>query len=77
MEALSYPEGVCFVYSQSSFAVYNQTREIEQRHAKWVEFMKNFTFFIKNISGSANKVADDFEQEMFDLAGIPSGYLGI
>ena len=31
---------------------------MNQRHAKWVEFMQNFTFVIKHISGSANKVAD-------------------
>jgi hypothetical protein len=30
--------------------------KLNQRHAKWVEFMQNFTFFIKHISGSANKV---------------------
>jgi len=32
--------------------------KLNQRHAKWVEFMQNFTFFINHISGSANKVAD-------------------
>jgi hypothetical protein len=31
---------------------------LNQRHAKWVEFMQNFTFVIKHISGSANKVVD-------------------
>ena len=31
---------------------------MNQRHAKWVEFMHNFTFVIKHISRSANKVAD-------------------
>ena len=31
---------------------------MNQRHAKWVEFMQNFTFVIKHIFGSANKVAD-------------------
>jgi hypothetical protein len=31
---------------------------LNQRHAKWVELMHNFTFFIKHISGSAKKVAD-------------------
>jgi hypothetical protein len=30
--------------------------KLNQRHAKWVEFMHNFTFVIKHISGSANKV---------------------
>jgi hypothetical protein len=33
-------------------------QKLNQRHAKWVEFMHNFTFVIKHISGSAKKVAD-------------------
>jgi hypothetical protein len=32
--------------------------KLNQRHAKWVEFMHNFTFVIKHIVGTANKVAD-------------------
>ena len=32
--------------------------KLNQRHAKWVEFMHNFTFVIKHISRSANKVVD-------------------
>jgi hypothetical protein len=32
--------------------------KLNQRHAKWVEFMQNFTFVIKHISRSDNKVAD-------------------
>ena len=31
---------------------------MNQRHAKWVEFMQNFTFVIKYIVGNANKVVD-------------------
>jgi hypothetical protein len=31
---------------------------LNQKHAKWVEYMKNFTFVIQHISGTANKVAD-------------------
>jgi hypothetical protein len=31
---------------------------LNQRHAKWVEFIQNFTFFIKHITGNANKVVD-------------------
>jgi len=30
--------------------------KMNQRHAKWVEFMHNFKFFIKHISGSDKKV---------------------
>jgi hypothetical protein len=32
--------------------------KLNQRHAKWVEFMQNFSFVINHISGSANKVVD-------------------
>jgi hypothetical protein len=31
---------------------------LNQKHAKWVEFMHNFTFVIKHISRTANKVVD-------------------
>ena len=29
--------------------------KLNQRHAKWVEFMQNFTFFIKHTSGKRKK----------------------
>jgi hypothetical protein len=32
--------------------------KLNQRHAKWVEFMQNFTFVIKHIVGNASKVVD-------------------
>jgi hypothetical protein len=35
-----------------------QQEKLNQKHAKWVEFMQNFTFVIKHISGTANKVVD-------------------
>jgi hypothetical protein len=35
-----------------------QQEKLNQKHAKWVEFMPNFTFVTKHISGTANKVAD-------------------
>jgi hypothetical protein len=31
---------------------------LNQKHAKWVEYMQNFTFVIKHILGTANKVVD-------------------
>jgi hypothetical protein len=31
---------------------------LNQKHAKWVEYMHNFTFVIKHISGTANKIAN-------------------
>ena len=35
-----------------------QQEKLNQKHAKWVEFMQNFTFVIKHIYGTANKVVD-------------------
>jgi hypothetical protein len=49
------------------FVLYNDNQALQfitrqeklnQRHAKWVEYMKNFTFVIKHIVGNANKVVD-------------------
>jgi hypothetical protein len=31
---------------------------LNQKHAKWVEFMQNFTFVINHIARNVNKVAD-------------------
>ena len=31
---------------------------LNQKHFKWVEYMHNFTFVLKHISGSINKVED-------------------
>ena len=36
----------------------SQKDKLNQKHAKWVEYMQNFTFVIKHISGTANKVVD-------------------
>jgi hypothetical protein len=35
-----------------------QQEKLNQKHAKWVEYMQNFTFVIKHISGISNKVVD-------------------
>ena len=35
----------------------NNQPKLKQRHAKWVEFLQNFTFVIKHTSGKSNKVA--------------------
>ena len=49
------------------FVLYNDNQALQfitrqeklnQKHEKWVEFMQNFTFIIKHIVGTANKVAD-------------------
>jgi hypothetical protein len=35
-----------------------QQEKLNQKHAKWVEYMQNFTFLIKHIHGTANKFVD-------------------
>jgi hypothetical protein len=38
---------------------------LNQKHAKWVEFMHNFTFVINHISRTANKVVDALSRKCF------------
>jgi len=42
-----------------------QHDKLNQKHAKWVEFMQNFTFVTKHISGTANKVVDALSRKCF------------
>jgi hypothetical protein len=47
------------LYSDNHALQYvTQQEKLNQRHVKWVEYMQNFTFVIKHISGTANKVAN-------------------
>jgi hypothetical protein len=45
----------------------SQQEKLNQKHAKWVEYMQNFTFVIKHISGAANKVADALSRKCLML----------
>jgi hypothetical protein len=49
-----------FVLYSDNHALQFITRQekLNQKHVNWVEFMQNFTFVIKNIYGTANKVVD-------------------
>jgi hypothetical protein len=40
-----------------------QPEKLNQKHVKWVEYMHNFTFVIKHISGTANKVVDSLSRK--------------
>jgi hypothetical protein len=53
-----YPIPKEFILYADNHALQFITRQekLNQRDAKWVEFMKNFTFVIKHISGSAKKL---------------------
>jgi hypothetical protein len=49
-----------FVLYSGNHALQFVTRQekLNQKHEKWVEFMQNFTFVIKHIYGTTNKVID-------------------
>jgi hypothetical protein len=58
------------------FVLYNDNHDLQfvtrqeklnQKHAKWVEFMQNFTFVIKHIYGTANSVVDALSRKCLIL----------
>jgi hypothetical protein len=49
---------------------------LNQRHAKWVKFMQNFTFFIKHIDRNANKVFDALRRRCLILREFQVKSLG-
>jgi hypothetical protein len=53
-----------FVLYSDNHALQFITRQekLNQKHAKWVEFMHNFNFVIKHIAGTTNKVADSLSK---------------
>jgi hypothetical protein len=50
--------------------------KLNQRHAKWVEFTHNFTFFIKYIVGNAKKVVDALSRRCLILQKFQVKTLG-
>jgi hypothetical protein len=47
------------LYSDNQYLQFITRQEtLNQRHAKWIEFIQNLNFFIKHIFGNANKVDD-------------------
>jgi hypothetical protein len=45
----------------------SRQEKLNQKHAKWVEYMQNFTFVIKHVSGTANKVVDALSRKCLIL----------
>jgi hypothetical protein len=58
-----------FVLYSNNHALQFITRQdkLNQKHAKWVEFMQNFTFVINHISGTDNKVVDALSRKCLIL----------
>jgi hypothetical protein len=53
-----------------------QQEKLNQRHVKWVEYMQNFTFVIKHIFGTANKVVDALSRKCLLLQEFKVKTLG-
>jgi hypothetical protein len=51
-------------------------KKLNQRHAKWREFMQNFTFVIKHIFGNANKVVDALSRRILIMEELQVKTLG-
>ena len=54
-------EFVLYLYIHA-FQFINSQPKLNKKHAKWVEFLHNFTFVINHTSGKSNKVHDDFSR---------------
>ena len=50
----------------------SQQEKPNQKHAKWVEYMQNFMFVIKHISGTTNKVVDALSRKCLLLRSSES-----
>ena len=65
------------LYSDNHALQYvTQQEKLNQRHVKWVEYMQNFTFVIKHISGTTNKVVDSLSRKCLLLQEFKVRTLG-
>jgi hypothetical protein len=53
-----YPKEFILYRDNHALQFITRQEKLNPKHEKWVEFMQNFTFVIKNISGNAKKVVD-------------------
>ena len=49
---------------------------MNQKHAKWVEFLQSFTSVIKHKSGKSNKVVDALSRVSFIMQEFKVGVVG-
>jgi hypothetical protein len=65
------------LYSDShALQFVTQQEKLNQKNVKWVEYMQNFTFVIKHISGTANKVVDALSRKCLLLQEFKVRMLG-
>ena len=54
----------------------NNQLKLNQKHAKWVEFLQSFTFVIKHTSGKLNKVVDALSRVNLIMQELQAGVVG-
>ena len=67
-----------FVLYTENYALQFITRKVKlnQKHAKWVQFMQSFNFILRNISGNGNKVVNALRRSFLVLYEFQVGTLG-
>jgi hypothetical protein len=70
------PEEFVLYSDNHALQFVTQQEKLNQRHVKWVEYMQNFSFVIKHISGTANKVVDALSRKCLLLQELRVKTLG-
>ena len=77
METLPHAQRIFSVHWQSCITIYIDSQpKLNKKHAKWVEFLQNFTFVIKHTSGKANKVVGELSSINLILQDFQVSTLG-
>jgi hypothetical protein len=61
------PEEFVLYSDNHALQFISRQKKLNQKHTKWVEYMQNFTFVIKHIYGTSNKVVDALSRKCLIL----------
>lgn len=64
-----------FLFSDHLRYLYSQ-KKFKSRHARWVEFINEYSFFLKHRSGVENKVADALSRVLTVLQMMSAQVIG-
>ena len=53
-----------------------QQPKLNQKHAKWVEYLQSFNFVLKYINGQSNKVANALSRKKYPSSGKSNSSVG-
>ena len=70
------PKEFILYYDNHALQFINNQPKLDQKHAKWVEFLQSFTFVIKHTSGKLKKFADALSRVNFIVQELKVGVVG-